>query len=78
MDKLLQAGTPLFNLDVKGDSYEHLIGRPEGDMHPVLEILRQRRESGSKPGDRSDGFKVQTRNEHFCSDIRSMCSAANL
>jgi hypothetical protein len=60
MDKLLQAGTPLFNLDVRGDSYEHLIGRPEADMHPVLEILRQRRESGSKPGERSDAFKVHT------------------
>lgn len=26
--------------------------------HPVLEILRRRRDSGSKPGDRSDGAKV--------------------
>jgi hypothetical protein len=73
MDKLLQAGTPLFNLDVRGDSYEHLIERAEGDMHPVLEILRQRRECGSKPGDRSDAFKVQTRHEN-CSNIRSLSS----
>ncbi|CAM9809024.1 unnamed protein product [Choristocarpus tenellus] len=56
MCSLLEGGTELFDLDVRGDSYEVL--RDREDEHPVLEVLRKRIASGSKPGKREDGLKV--------------------
>ncbi|KAG5181347.1 acyl transferase/acyl hydrolase/lysophospholipase [Tribonema minus] len=36
------------------------MARDEADLHPVLEVLRDRVAAGSKPGQRTDKFKVRT------------------
>jgi predicted acylesterase/phospholipase RssA len=54
----LAGGGKLLDLDVRGDSYAYLASRADDDTHPVLEVMRQRLQEGSKPGARTDGFKV--------------------
>lgn len=50
-------GMKLFDLDARGDSQDMLEARE--DEHPVLEVLRERVEAGTKPGSHGDGLKAR-------------------
>jgi len=52
--KVVSSGQALTSLEVVGDTERDL----SQSMHPVLEVLAQRRTSGSKPMQRQDGYKI--------------------
>ena len=57
LSSLLADGVPYSSLDIRGDS-SALLKRGGGQQHPVAAALHQRRESSSRPGERTDGHRI--------------------